>query len=464
MATLQVNTQQTLTPPQPDPAEASRLKKQFYIMAFCFAINHATVTTPLQYSSSLLTTEIGNLSNSVLYGMTLICSLFFANVIYAVLGGKKGLAISMALYAVYVLCFAMAINSCQKETDTTIIECNADAEPLAIGGAVIGGFGAGLLWTCQGAFYSMVCGKLAIAEDRPLAEATANLGGVFALIFLGGECTVRAMTSVLTGAASDSLKISEFQTFLIWAAFAVGSGTFFAVFAEDLQPPTPAARGGITDKLLAAVSLWKDPKLWLLQFTNITFGFAVAWIGGYVAPNILKKTLGTSFIGFAGAMLSGTAAILSRVFAPIAVRIGKGPILALGAVAFVCIALLSKFAVGDAIKGKDGQKVIDYKPSPWGDGVVLFYVLMGIGRAVYESTNKAIVADIFPGDKAPGAFANVFVFGTAASTFAFALASQKINQPFYYLLIVFAAITVPGYMLAVCLKKAEDVRTVTGDE
>ena len=34
-------------------------------------------------------------------------------------------------------------------------------------------------------------------------------------------------------------------------------------------------------------------------------------------------------------------------------------------------------------------------------------VLMGIGRAVYESTNKAIFADFFPGEKsagAPGAF------------------------------------------------------------
>ena len=30
-------------------------------------------------------------------------------------------------------------------------------------------------------------------------------------------------------------------------------------------------------------------------------------------------------------------------------------------------------------------------------------VLMGIGRAVYESTNKAIFADFFPGEKSAGA-------------------------------------------------------------
>lgn len=95
----------------------------------------------------------------------------------------------------------------------------------------------------------------------------------------------------------------------------------------------------------------------------------------------------------------------------------------------------------------------------------VFYVLMGIGRAVYESTNKAIFADFFPGEAgqetsldvhvvwlglyaisklqcfqselprlsvqaSAGAFANVFVFGTAASTAAFTLgATSKVGDP-----------------------------------
>lgn len=31
---------------------------------------------------------------------------------------------------------------------------------------VAGGTGAGLLWTCQGAFFSSICERVALAEDR----------------------------------------------------------------------------------------------------------------------------------------------------------------------------------------------------------------------------------------------------------------------------------------------------------
>ena len=42
-------------------------------------------------------------------------------------------------------------------------------------------------------------------------------------------------------------------------------------------------------------------------------------------------------------------------------------------------------------------------------GSEVFYLLMGIGRAVYESTNKAIFADFFPGEApAVAQYATVF--------------------------------------------------------
>lgn len=39
--------------------------------------------------------------------------------------------------------------------------------------------------------------------------------------------------------------------------------------------------------------------------------------------------------------------------------------------------------------------------------IQVFYVLMGIGRAVYESTNKAIFADFFPGEVGSIIFLNL---------------------------------------------------------
>eukprot|EP00913_Durusdinium_trenchii_P016235 g15257.t1 len=188
---------------------------------------------------------------------------------------------------------------------------------------------------------------------------------------------------------------------------------------------TAAPRGSLCAKALSAIRLWKDPKTFVLQCTNLTCGFAAAWLGGYIGRFILSKALSSEFIGFAGKGL----------------KIGKGPVVALGSLAFLLLGVLSKF-VGH--------------PETWGWGVLVFYVLMGIGRAVYESTNKAIFADFFPGEASAGAFANVFVFGTAASTAAFTLGATSKDMVELQLLMVFAVLTVPGYLLASFIKRCQD--------
>ena len=123
--------------------------------------------------------------------------------------------------------------------------------------------------------------------------------------------------------------------------------------------------------------------------------------------------------------------------------IGKGPVLLLGAVCFALLGGLSKCS--DAAK--------------WHWGVLVFYVCMGVGRAVYESTNKAIFADFFPDpDKSPGVFANVFVFSNGASATAFILGALDKTDVELYILLVFAALTFPGFLLANALVQRAEAR------
>jgi len=154
-----------------------------------------------------------------------------------------------------------------------------------------------------------------------------------------------------------------------------------------------------------------------------------------VGHNIASKALSTDFIGFLGAILSAIACVLSRFFSRVAAKVGKGPVMAVGAIAFFLIGFLSKWA-GDT--------------SEWGWKVVVFYILMGVGRAVYESTNKAIFADFFRWDESAGAFANVFVFGTTASCVAFVLEAFQADKAILYLLLFSAALTMPGFLIC-CL-------------
>merc|ERR1711908_240267 len=200
----------------------------------------------------------------------------------------------------------------------------------------------------------------------------------------------------------------------------MASTVAFMLLATNLESPKP--QGSICGKALSAVQLWRDPKIWLLQCTNLTFGFAAAWLGGYVSRNILSQALDSDFIGFAGALLSALAAVLSRLLGAVAARVGKGPVVALGAASFILLGVLSRW-VGN--------------PATWGAGVLIFYALHGVGRAVYESTNKAIFADFFPGEKSTGAFANVFIFSTGSSTVAFILGATEEASAELYLLLVF---------------------------
>jgi len=309
-------------------------------------------------------------------------------------------------------------------------------------GAIIGGIGAGVMWTFQGAIFSSVCERIASAEVRPTPDVTSELAGIFAFFFLAMECTLRAAATLMTKYA----KLDYSAVFCVFSGLALLCMLVYMVFGSELHTK-PKAKGSLVGKAMEAVKQWNDPITWLLQFTNFTFGFAAAWLAGYVGRNILSRALDSDAIGFAGALLSGIASLLSRALVPLTGRIGKGPVLALGACSFALSGILSA-SVGN--------------PATWGWGAIVFYVLVGIGRAVYESTNKAIFADFFPGDKSPGAFANVFVFSTGASCVAFILGSMQRDMSELYLLVSFAVLTVPSYLLSGEIKNRR-VRKLVGD-
>jgi len=301
--------------------------------------------------------------------------------------------------------------------------------PIAVVGAVVGGCGAGLLWTCQGAFFASSAQRLAEAEGKGMGAMTAELAKIFGAILLGFEAGVRLLVTILR----EYAKLSYSDIFYLYSALALSSALAFMALATNLQNGAAVSSAELFTKMRAAGRLWRDPKLWLLQSTNITFGFAAAWLAGYVGENILSKALSSSFIGFGGALTSAIAAVLCQALGSVSQTTGKGPVLLLGAVCFALLGALSK--CGD--------------PTEWGWGALVFYVCMGVGRAVYESTNKAIFAEYFPGpDKSPGVFANVMVFSTGAASAAFILEATGNTGVELCILLIFATLTFPGFLLA----------------
>merc|ERR1711998_516826 len=230
--------------------------------------------------------------------------------------------------------------------------------------------------------------------------------------------------------------------------------TVCIAFGNDAPPTQTPARASFCAKALGALRMWKDPKIWLISGSNIAFGFSAAYLTGYINANWLQtaitqatgdKQLAQNLI-FLGALICLVATISSKIFQILNARLGsKVPVLAVGSLCFIAIGVLS------FVKAPHGDG-----PGGWGWGIVVFYLLQGMGRGVYESTNKGVFADFYSGPKAPGAFANAMLQNTASSTIGFLMGVAKADTYEAYPLLIFAALTVPMLVFAEQLKGAAE--------
>merc|ERR1712050_283782 len=94
-------------------------------------------------------------------------------------------------------------------------------------------------------------------------------------------------------------------------------------------------------------------------------------------------------------------------------------------------------------------------PGGWSWGILIFYVLQGLGRGVYESTNKGVFGDTFPGAQGMGAFSNCMVQNTFSSTVGFFLGMLGFQKSEVWVLLVFSILSVPGLMLAQSIQRAQ---------
>jgi MFS family permease len=194
---------------------------------------------------------------------------------------------------------------------------------------------------------------------------------------------------------------------------------------ENLRPDTSQRKSPLA-KLFATVGLWKDVRIWLLAPTNVTFGFSAAYLNGYFNATYEGPDLGVKALGILTAVTVGGAAILSKVYGKIGQTMGKGTVICIGAVSFAGIPLL--VLTTDCCES-------------FGWFIVIFYILQGSGRAVYESTNKAVFSDFFTGDSTEGAFANCSMQMSIASAVLFFNSGKFSGHTLAYMVMASALVT-----------------------
>jgi len=400
-----------------------QLRANFLRMAVCFSVNQGAVTAPLVLTSTLLGKDIGNIGNGVLYVFTLLSALLMAAPMTTTVGPKKSLIGAMLLYCVYAICFAASL---LVKAQTTLVWI------IFMFGSTCGGLAAGVLWTAQGGYFARSATLLAEATDEARETITGRLSGRFAAIYLIGEAGAK-----LGFTALQKANVLPWQIAVVYAALATAA-VFGMLHARDLHSSNLVAVARPLDRVGAVVALWRDPLIWLLSLTNLTFGFSAAFMNSYVNANFASKELGEDVITFLAAITAFSAVLLAPVYGCMSRVAGKGPTITAGAICFLlipcCILVLGCC-------------------SGWGWFLIVLYLLQGSGRAVYESTNRAIFSDFFTGPATEGAFANCMLQSSLSFALCFFLQTAISGHALAFIVLALAALTPFSYFLALREKK-----------
>mmetsp|Transcript_77265 Transcript_77265/g.203410 ORF Transcript_77265/g.203410 Transcript_77265/m.203410 type:complete len:464 (-) Transcript_77265:59-1450(-) len=419
---------------------AATLRRNWHFTSVVFGINHGCATTPLIFATTLLDKDVGYTGSALLYVFTCLGSLFVSVPFVSSLGQRWGLFFGMAVYCLYVASFAAA---------AAVPKGSWEQWAFFLPGSCAGGIAASVLWTAQGSYIDRHATALVASSGGELdrQQATASLASTFAVYYLLLEVVCKL-------GASIALRY-QVQTWLIFTVSLVLASTAAAasLWVRTLGPTADAASAAanptlelgsrkpqVCGKLLKATALWSDPSLWLLSLTNLTFGFAAAFMNGYVNAAYTKPQLGAEWVGFYATATALTGAVASHFFGMAARHFGsKGPFILVGSLCFLAIPALVLFV------GLDD----------WQYWLVVPYVLQGCGRAVYESTSKGVFADFFPGDKAEGAFANSMMQTTLAFAFCFFFSSVLPREALAAIVFALAGLTFPAYLQARRLRQRQ---------
>jgi len=344
----------------------------------------------------------------------------------------------------------------------------AYAEPLtwpaAMIGGLLGGIAAGWSWTAQGLYFSRVTvcateaplaehdksdvhGASDIADskqsDIPLensvvvpnedskpsssrtkrmktnswdeAKASSYLGGLFSSLYVGLEVVAKLLSAGLLIAAGVG------PTFAIFTISAV-----LASFATLFLPTPPLANkelanqvtGGralpgiarIRDQAQATIRLFlMSPVIRSIDSFYVLFGTTFAFGDLYLNGQIVSESLGVSAVGWLAAIVPIVATATSFPLAYTGTTTKRKNIgMHIGNLTFLTVGILAFSASATQLKDL-------------GWGIAFVYVLLGIGRGVFETTGKSVIVDFFPGDAATPAYANLHTSSGLAFAIAFVI-------------------------------------------
>lgn len=351
-----------------------KIKSNFTLMCFSFSLNHACVVACLAYSSSELGDELGSVCNGILFVVFAMMAFLMSNPVVSAIGAKRGMVLGVIGYFLYVAGFLLSVLLVNSWYDFAWL--------IACFSAGIGGVAGGLMWTSQGRMFTRHATLYAQSTGLPIDNVNSSFAAEFATYFLGLEMTAKFLATIVM-LMSESAGPSVI--FIIYAILALLS-CFVASTLHDMEDlgsgvfdyKTCSHNAGAAGRLI-----YKDQRLLLIIPFQIAYGFGSSMITFYVTGTVISDgtNLGSQYVGLLSAMIVLAGALFSIPSAGMTAKVGKVIMMTIGSACF----LLSGLGI---------VLFSDESLAHWAT-IIPYLLIFGIGRGIWENTNKAIVSDFF---------------------------------------------------------------------
>lgn len=354
----------------PNELEAKKLFRNYIIFCLSFSVTHATVDGVLSYASAELGKSLGGYSGGLLYIFYAFTSLFFSKAFISWKGARISMLIGISSLMMYVTTFSIAIGVPSIQWY------------VCIPGSIIGGIGAGLMWTAQSTYYSQNALIYSRLSGEDIEKIHNDFAAYFAVIYLGTEALGKSFVTgvYLACGACDNWQLYAFVMYTVVAW--LSSAACYTISELGLTNSNLSLNEIISKELTAVFTLTlSHPTFYSLIPYQLSFGLAASYISYYFDGVILNEGGKEGYIGLLSAFAILCAAIIALPASMYSNRFGKRDVMIGGACCFgVCVGVLLFFN-NDAL-------------SKWA-AVIPLFAIYGTGRGVWENTNKAIFADIF---------------------------------------------------------------------
>jgi hypothetical protein len=394
-------------------AEVHSQKIYFWnFLKFCisFSMAHASVNAVLANASSLLGSELGSYGNFMLYIWYSFSNVFVAKSVLGRLGPKWTVFAGMTGMLAYVGSFLAALL-----TPETL------AWPLFLIGASIGGIGAGLLWVGQGMYFSRSANAHIRANPDEVSSAYSDFAGFFAVCYLGIEMIVQLF----------ALFVYVFDlSHTAWLSIVFGAYTLFAFVglgfvvqvidlgAEDGPPDDnpslitapPADTQGLgwfRLGLRVFKQMWTNRKEALIIPFQLSFGLSAGFINFYVNKSIVAEHHGAGYVGLMMAIATFTSAVAAYPISNLSNYLGSSWVAIV--VGCLCFALQGLLIL---VLPTETSSLISF--------LVVYYIIHGVAKCVWEGQNKAVILDYFAtGEERENVFAAITFTSGISGAFGF---------------------------------------------